>query len=53
MSTESVNEAHRIILKSAEESIMLDYPQYEDIEEVKEKKDEIHKYLNEICHSHN
>lgn len=42
-------EAHRIIIKAAEESIMLDYPQYEDIEEVKEKKDEIHKYLNEIC----
>lgn len=42
-------EAHRIILESAKESILLDYPQYEDIDEVKEKKDDIHRYLNEIC----
>ena len=41
-------EAHRLILESAKESILVDYPQYADIDEVKENKDEIHKYLNEI-----
>ncbi len=41
-------EAHRLILESAKESILIDYPQYADIDEVKENKKEIQKYLNEI-----
>ena len=41
-------EAHRLILESAKESILIDFPQYKDIEEVKENNDDIHKYLNEI-----
>lgn len=41
-------EAHRLITEAAEESILIDFPQYADIDEVKENKDEIHKYLNEI-----
>lgn len=39
---------HRLILESAKESILIDFPQYKDIEEVKENNDDIHKYLNEI-----
>ncbi len=41
-------EAHRLITEAAEESILIDFPQYGSIDEVKENKDEIHKYLNEI-----
>lgn len=41
-------EAHRLITEAAEESILIDFPQYADIEEVKENNDAIHKYLNEI-----
>lgn len=41
-------EAHRLITEAAEESILIDFPQYTDIEEVMEHNDEIHKYLNEI-----
>ena len=41
-------EAHRLILESAKESILIDFPQYKDIEKVKENNDDIHKYLNEI-----
>ena len=35
-------------MESAKESILIDFPQYKDIEEVKENNDDIHKYLNEI-----
>ena len=41
-------EAHRLITETAEESILIDFPQYATIEEVKENNDDIHKYLNEI-----
>ena len=41
-------EAHRLITEAAEKSILIDFPQYHSIEEVKENNDEIHKYLNEI-----
>lgn len=41
-------EAHRLITEAAEESILIDFPQYATIEEVKENNDDIHKYLNEI-----
>lgn len=41
-------EAHRLITEAAEESILIDFPQYHSIEEVKEHNDDIHKYLNEI-----
>ena len=41
-------EAHRLITEAAEESVLIDFPQYHTIEEVKENNDSIHKYLNEI-----
>lgn len=40
--------AHKIILQSAQRSILRDYPQYSSIQEAREKDIEIHKYLCEI-----
>lgn len=41
-------EAHRLITEAAEESLLIDFPQYHSIDEIKENNDDIHKYLNEI-----
>lgn len=41
-------EAHRIILEAAEKSVLIDYPQYKTIVEVKKANEDIHKYFSEI-----
>ena len=40
--------AHQIILASAEESFLRDYPEYNTIEEAREQNSDIHNYLNTI-----
>lgn len=40
--------AHRLIYASAEKSLLRDYPHCDTLEEIVEKEEEIHKYLNEI-----
>lgn len=40
--------AHQIILSSAEESFLRDYPEYTSIEEARQKNTDIHNYLNTI-----
>ena len=41
-------EAHRLITEAATESLLIDFPQYQTVAEIKENNEEIHKYLNEI-----
>lgn len=41
-------QAHRLIYQSAERSLLKDYPRFATLEEVAEKEESIHKYLNEI-----
>ena len=40
--------AHQMILASAEESFLRDYPEYNTIEEAREQNSDIHNYLNTI-----
>ena len=40
--------AHQMILHSAEESFLRDYPEYSSIEEAREQNPDIHNYLNTI-----
>lgn len=40
--------AHQIILASAEESFLRDYPEYNTIEEARKQNSDIHNYLNTI-----
>lgn len=41
-------EAHRMIYHSAEKSLLQDYSEYSSLEEIMEKREDIHKYINEI-----
>lgn len=43
-------EAHRLILKSAQESILRDFPKYKTIEEVKENDAVLASYMNRIIY---
>ena len=40
--------AHQLILTSAKESFLKDYPEYNSIEEAEQKNPEIHNYINKI-----
>ena len=40
--------AHQMILTSAEESFLRDYPEYDTIEDAREQNSDIHNYLNTI-----
>lgn len=41
-------EAHRLILESAERSLLSDYSSYNSLQEIMEKNEDIHKYISEI-----
>lgn len=41
-------EAHHLIFAAAEKSLLKDFPQYSSLQEIMEKEEEIHKYMNEI-----
>ena len=40
--------AHQMILHSAEESFLRDYPEYSSIDDAREQNPDIHNYLNTI-----